>query len=314
MPPLPFGTRMAGRSPRERGSRAGGRYVSGRSGSIPAGAGEPGGAGAGGGCAGVDPRGSGGAVPPLPFGTRMAGRSPRERGSQGRPVINKDRKRSIPAGAGEPGSGSARGRGARVDPRGSGGARSARWSGGWWWGRSPRERGSRGRNRRSRHSSRSIPAGAGEPSDGQPCDGPARVDPRGSGGARLPGFVTCAIVGRSPRERGSLRISAHFACDPGSIPAGAGEPARRQIHAGAVQVDPRGSGGASITTPPLPVRAGRSPRERGSPLSGAAAGPGRGSIPAGAGEPTSCAGRRWRYGVDPRGSGGAGCGCWRPRV
>ena len=192
-----------GRSPRVRGSplaRAGDWNTRG---SIPAGAGEPFGVSAFLVAMGVDPRGCGGAG--LPPGTRLPwrGRSPRVRGSRASCNGLRQRRGSIPAGAGEPRILIVSRRSARVDPRGCGGALGDIHSAAQATGRSPRVRGSRAGARQKRGLPGSIPAGAGEPRSVIGNLRLCQVDPRGCGGANSSFCPAMIIRGRSPRVRGS---------------------------------------------------------------------------------------------------------------
>ena len=110
----------------------------------------------------------------------------------------------------------------------------------------------------------SIPAGAGEPNGRASDNASDGVDPRGCGGAIINGVIRTEGGGRSPRVRGSLGCDAGHPPHPGSIPAGAGEPAGVAAHTINSGVDPRGCGGAWPTVLPRRIDGGRSPRVRGS--------------------------------------------------
>ena len=143
-----------------------------------------------------------------------------------------------------------KGEGARVDPRGCGGAIA--WlnfttSGS---GRSPRMRGS--------------PRGIIENHVS------LGVDPRGCGGAVAGMSQGCGwALGRSPRMRGSPETPSRSPTALESIPADAGEPSTRSPRKRRTWVDPRGCGG-SPGRRGVSARAsgGRSPRMRGSPVLG----------------------------------------------
>jgi len=115
-------SRHEGLSPRARGSHEGACPGRAPCGSIPAGTGEP--------CAvcsptcspRVYPRGHGGALPEVKLSLRIRGLSPRARGSLSEYTAPDDFEGSIPAGTGEPSLRRARRVGARVYPRGHGGA------------------------------------------------------------------------------------------------------------------------------------------------------------------------------------------------
>jgi len=201
-------SRPAGRglSPRVRGSRATTATPQPRGGSIPAGAGEP----PRGLCEpaahGVYPRGCGGALPPALARSSSPGLSPRVRGSRPCDRSAGPRRGSIPAGAGEP----------VKHPVGEPKPE----------GLSPRVRGSPLMKPSRIDLAGSIPAGAGEPA-GE--DHPRRrrgVYPRGCGGAAVRPLVRGLAEGLSPRVRGSRDGCGLRPLWPGSIPAGAGEPAQ----------------------------------------------------------------------------------------
>ena len=195
--------------------------------------------------------------------------------------------------------------GARVDPRGCGGAGGRHPLGGDREGRSPRVRGSPTRCPATGHERGSIPAGAGEPSPPARRADRAGVDPRGCGGAYVSRSAIVPVAGRSPRVRGSPRRAGRRRGGPGSIPAGAGEPKAGRYRGGKAGVDPRGCGGAMLILPSAPYDRGRSPRVRGSPTVARDHDGRPGSIPAGAGEPKDGQYLGKAIRVDPRGCGGA---------
>ena len=151
---------------------------------------------------------------------------------------------------------------------------------------------------------RSIPAGAGEPrADGRGSE-LDRVYPRGCGGTSGLPDHSRNDWGLSPRVRGNLAQVDPAVDRQGSIPAGAGEPIRRGPNQRKVGVYPRGCGGTEYGRPSEPSAAGLSPRVRGNRPAALALGGGRGSIPAGAGEPRALGVRGELVGVYPRGCGG----------
>jgi hypothetical protein len=162
----PWAPERRGRSPRVRGSP---RQVIGSGmspGSIPACAGEP--------AVGravrifglVDPRVCGGARGSWWRPCSLGGRSPRVRGSRKRSRASPSRTGSIPACAGEPRASAHVGKSSTVDPRVCGGALGEQLFGGAEAGRSPRVRGSRQAQGCGASGYRSIPAYAGEPTQG----------------------------------------------------------------------------------------------------------------------------------------------------
>ena len=135
--------------------------------------------------------------------------------------------------------------------------------------------------------------------------GGAAVYPRPRGGAVPSGPLDALYLGLSPPTRGSLDLLRQHGEKLRSIPAHAGEPKARGTRRSPSTVYPRPRGGAEIDTLSQTVLTGLSPPTRGSPL-GAAKGAGRyRSIPAHAGEPSTC----WDFSkstkVYPRPRGGA---------
>jgi len=192
-----------GRSPRVRGSQLGVLVGQIGIGSIPACAGEPPLALRALSAARVDPRVCGGAIRSHRNGGPKLGRSPRVRGAQRRAALlarckgrsprvrgslpHRPRRSpdlgSIPACAGEPPRPTAKPRISTVDPRVCGGAGHLSPHRPDGRGRSPRVRGSRRARRLGLECRGSIPACAGEPSDGGATTARPEVDPRVCGGA-----------------------------------------------------------------------------------------------------------------------------------
>ena len=157
------------------------------------------------------------------------GRSPRTRGSQATPALDRFGVRSIPANAGEPLRYGGRGLGVGVDPRERGGASVKMNYSDNPWGRSPRTRGSPEQPDSDQPKDGSIPANAGEPSSPSRRPGTPQVDPRERGGAAATAFAAMDIPGRSPRTRGSQLNPMIEETQPGSIPANAGEPGNVRV-------------------------------------------------------------------------------------
>ncbi len=193
-----------GRSPRARGSRDRADHVLSGRGSIPACAGEPWTRHATRRDTRVDPRVRGGASPEPPPPPPVTGRSPRARGSRLRPVLRDQRRRSIPACAGEPEPEDLGHDEVGVDPRVRGGASDGVLHANHYHGRSPRARGSHVPRDVPLHAQGSIPACAGEPRCAAPGPRRWRVDPRVRGGASVSPLESVVASGRSPRARGSL--------------------------------------------------------------------------------------------------------------
>ena len=155
-----------GRSPRARGSQdrlAGGDAGGG---SIPAGTGKPSPPISIARLAGVDPRGHGEAERKRSGAPRIAGRSPRARGSPSILLQLRPLARSIPAGTGKPRHQGIHVRHEGVDPRGHGEAVLAAIRAHRYTGRSPRARGSLERPDCGASGAGSIPAGTGKPGRG----------------------------------------------------------------------------------------------------------------------------------------------------
>ena len=273
-----------GLSPRVRGNRLGMTQSLPQAGSIPAGAGEPPGAGAVGACARVYPRGCGGTPPHEVVKAQASGLSPRVRGNpQCRPAYRAC-SGSIPAGAGEPSSGSQAAPTRRVYPRGCGGTTLKQGRNELGQGLSPRVRGNHVAVEGDLPAQRSIPAGAGEPASSTSATMPIGVYPRGCGGN--PGRPVDG------------------SCHSGSIPAGAGEPRPQPRHRPRAGVYPRGCGGTRPEGTAAPPSQGLSPRVRGNRRRPAPRPAVLGSIPAGAGEPRRTIPRAAPATVYPRGCGG----------
>ena len=253
----------------------------------------------------VHPRERGGAGVPVESATSPVGPSPRARGSRGRRLPAPRRRGSIPASAGEPATYASRLPRPRVHPRERGGARSRTVATEEVQGPSPRARGSRAPAPRPRRRVGSIPASAGEP-DARRRERRYRwVHPRERGGAWNRPHASLPSSGPSPRARGSRWGPWRAALARGSIPASAGEPARRLCAEDVMRVHPRERGGADARPPALLTVMGPSPRARGSRGRGVARGRAPGSIPASAGEPDGAlAAAGWPW-VHPRERGGA---------
>ncbi len=121
----------------------------------------------------------------------------------------------------------------------------------------------------------------------------------------MPAARTTGPAGRSPRVRGSPAVIQLALAPGGSIPAGAGKPARKIRRRSLGWVDPRGCGEATVTYLGNRHAEGRSPRVRGSPDDIFPHQSATGSIPAGAGKPSTTRRRSGLIGVDPRGCGEA---------
>ena len=151
--------------------------------------------------------------------------------------------------------------------------------------------------------SRSIPAGAGNPSRTRSKAWPARVHPRGCGESQITAAEAILAAGPSPRVRGIPGRAGHHPRRRRSIPAGAGNPAGPCRSAWRARVHPRGCGESSVRAAILSVTPGPSPRVRGirAPVDRPFDRPG--SIPAGAGNPIWAGRSAGTRRVHPRGCG-----------
>ena len=157
-----------------------------------------------------------------------AGLSPRVRGNLDAIIPAIILARSIPACAGEPAEGQPGNGVQRVYPRVCGGTKIRPCRPPPAAGLSPRVRGNLMVAVVISVRSGSIPACAGEPLMAGPNHAPFPVYPRVCGGTDAHIGHLLRKGGLSPRVRGN-RISATAGCGwPGSIPACAGEPLRRQ--------------------------------------------------------------------------------------
>ena len=171
------------------------------------------------------------------------GLSPRVRGNRRPAAAPGHRGGSIPACAGEPLGCYDVGQRQGVYPRVCGGTIAFDPPAASPLGLSPRVRGNRGRNGKSRQLSGSIPACAGEPSSRLSMPARSAVYPRVCGG-------TCVVVdyallcqGLSPRVRGNPGDMGRRPRRAGSIPACAGEPPIRDGRRAGQMVYPRVCGG-----------------------------------------------------------------------
>ena len=213
---------------------------------------------------------------------------------------------SIPACAGEPKPVVGPMWNGRVYPRACGGTAVDLKGNQYLKGLSPRVRGNRSRTRYRRPRWGSIPARAGEPLPAEKLSKAQEVYPRACGGTILSGADLTDATGLSPRVRGNRRLRACACLGVGSIPARAGEPCNLDRFGGLCWVYPRACGGTASTSAWSALSRGLSPRVRGNPHHERDCLPGRGSIPARAGEPPSVAAQDLRFGVYPRACGGTG--------
>ena len=192
--------RLRGNPHRDLGSTRGRR-------SIPALAGEPVGGAVRSGSSTVYPRACGGTVSATAETSRAVGLSPRLRGNLRSGDDRGHLRGSIPALAGEPGTGRRTPRPSRVYPRACGGTSKMAETPLSTRGLSPRLRGNRRRRTPAGGSSGSIPALAGEPSPTSGDRDAVRVYPRACGGTPRPRRQSARGAGLSPRLRGNRRES-----------------------------------------------------------------------------------------------------------
>ena len=182
-------------------------------------------------------------MPHFPVFVDVPGLSPRVRENPQEVHDARLLKRSIPAGAGEPGGPHTSAALHGVYPRGCGGTLTTGYDMQTEIGLSPRVRGNRSYSREDIDLTRSIPAGAGEPHGRHRSYSPARVYPRGCGGTPRRSTTRGCSRGLSPRVRGNRIYSRGEAGGHRSIPAGAGEPAVGTSMITVSRVYPRGCGG-----------------------------------------------------------------------
>ena len=175
-------------------------------------------------------------------------------------------------------------------------------------GLSPRVRGNRVLVDSERVLVGSIPACAGEPSWSPSLSIRIRVYPRVCGGTGSPACVSLCILGLSPRVRGNR--AAYDGSDRyrGSIPACAGEPSPDTPSCVLSRVYPRVCGGTDAKSFVCELFEGLSPRVRGNLVVHVVPPEIARSIPACAGEPTSCSGITSHTPVYPRVCGGTKTG------
>ena len=233
----------------------------------------------------VYPRVCGGTWPSLKRGRTLPGLSPRVRGNRRRFLRRGEKRRSIPACAGEPRRRWSTCRRGRVYPRVCGGTvcRASRRAS--IWGLSPRVRGNPMIGREKCHWHRSIPACAGEPPERDSESTRIGVYPRVCGGTPGTDERNRPPWGLSPRVRGNRGGAPRRPGGAGSIPACAGEPVASPNRNAGDGVYPRVCGGTSGSRFIWRLTAGLSPRVRGNlEVDMTVSAPTR-SIPACAGEP-----------------------------
>ena len=296
-----------GLSPRMRGNRAVSLPYSRLARSIPAYAGEPLPESPYGKCLWVYPRVCGGTSPGHRPSEPNAGLSPRMRGNRRGCAARADALWSIPAYAGEPHRNSGRPIVAEVYPRVCGGTPSSGRGIAAIRGLSPRMRGKPLAEADDAVVDGSIPAYAGEPDRPMAAPSGHKVYPRVCGGTSAKNDPWASGVGLSPRMRGNPAEDNAGGSSSRSIPAYAGEPNQLNAQRHSARVYPRVCGGTAIWPTPDVWDGGLSPRMRGNPLTGLAAGLRVRSIPAYAGEPSTIFDPAPVHSVYPRVCGGTLC-------
>ena len=153
-----------------------------------------------------------------------SGLSPRARGNHASKVLVDENTGPIPACAGEPATGRARGRRRGAYPRVRGGTVAVLVPSGSRKGLSPRARGNPVETKRAVSRARPIPACAGEPRRSRHPPIPPRAYPRVRGGTGEPALRNPRGGGLSPRARGNQTCAGDGREHHGPIPACAGEP------------------------------------------------------------------------------------------
>ena len=151
-------------------------------------------------------------------------------------------------------------------------------------GLSPRGRGKQARHIPCRDSRGSIPAWAGETLAICASSSIRKVYPRVGGGNAILGVTKVTPIGLSPRGRGKPYRAGRDDAELRSIPAWAGETAKRAIDRRKAKVYPRVGGGNCPSNGRRRDEIGLSPRGRGKPATASGACRRIRSIPAWAGE------------------------------
>ena len=162
------------------------------------------------------------------------------------------------------------------------------------------------RPRSRRHLRRSIPARAGQPSNGERAFSFATVYPRTRGATTVAGYGVLTNGGLSPHARGNPPGPAPGPDLLRSIPARAGQPCGTRRRFRKAGVYPRTRGATDWATTYEYVISGLSPHARGNPAPGPRAWSTRRSIPARAGQPAMAGSRTARVPVYPRTRGATG--------
>ena len=190
-------------------------------------------------CASVHPRVRGERNAKSEYGVKLAGSSPRARGTQWVPVAVIDHPRFIPACAGNARHGMSRGRLRPVHPRVRGERASQAFAASALAGSSPRARGTLETHATKEKPGRFIPACAGNAHKWHDGDTLEPVHPRVRGERMRARRSKSACIGSSPRARGTLSLKQTPTNKPRFIPACAGNARRLPGHDMSVAVHPR---------------------------------------------------------------------------
>ena len=167
-------------------------------------------------------------------------------------------------------------------------------------GSSPRARGTGRPAIPGRHEQRFIPACAGNGGTRVSRGAGRAVHPRVRGERSMTAFLASSSGGSSPRARGT---DSRHRCAPGGgrfIPACAGNGTRSRVSAGTISVHPRVRGERPVASTAAWLKAGSSPRARGTAGSSGQAWPPPRFIPACAGNGRWCPRRCSARAVHPR--------------
>ena len=212
-------------------------------GTIPARAGEPPPRGPRSGRPWDYPRSCGGTEPGGRPGSRTNGLSPLVRGNPPCRMSVAVLPGTIPARAGEPPRRGAAFLEGGDYPRSCGGTAGFELRDSLAWGLSPLVRGNPITCAAAFSREGTIPARAGEPAGRPPRTTAARDYPRSCGGTPRGAASPEEVAGLSPLVRGNRRVARRAVRGPGTIPARAGEPARRPRSRDKIRDYPRSCGG-----------------------------------------------------------------------
>ena len=298
--PVVPGQYNPGPSPRARGILLRRIRVRSGRGSIPASAGNPASRPPARSRRRVHPRERGESAREVTHRHQPSGPSPRARGIPAKGLTAAQWARSIPASAGNPLEWETTPTNVRVHPRERGESDEVSTGNVPILGPSPRARGIRRLRRPAGGCVRSIPASAGNPASATSRGDASGVHPRERGESRAALASSTQVAGPSPRARGIRNCRAAPRSFLGSIPASAGNPRAPPPEPTHPRVHPRERGESAKQAIEWAPARGPSPRARGIPGGPGQPGPGAGSIPASAGNPTCASSIPWQPRVHPR--------------